>query len=92
MKEKVKEIFFESPERRKISLFYFGVAAVFLGLYIFRDGGLFTLSMCSGFILTGLSEFLPEEKNLLAGVLRLTAIAVYTGILVLSFLQPELLF
>jgi uncharacterized membrane protein YjjP (DUF1212 family) len=92
VREKLEEIFFQSPQRRKIGLFNFGVAAVFLSLYIFRDGGLFTLTMFSGFLLTGLSEYLPEERSTLAGILRLTAIAAYTTILVLSFVRPEILF
>ena len=92
IREKLMEIIFRSPERRKFSLFYFGGAALFLGMYLFMEDSLFAMTMFSGFLLTGFAEFLPKERNILAGVLRLTAIAVYTTALALSFIQPEVLF
>lgn len=92
VREKLEKIIFRSPERREVSLVYFGGAAVFLGLYISRDSTPFIMMMFSGFLLTGLSEYLPENRSILAGILRLTAIATYTAILALSFTQPELIF
>ena len=91
IKDKIVEVIFRAPERRNISLFYFGGSILFLGLYFFRKGDLFALTMFSGFVLTGLSESVPEEKNVLAGSLRIAAILVYTTVLVLSMVRPGLI-
>ncbi len=92
IKDKLTEIFFESPQRRKMGVFYFVGAAGFLSMYTFLNRSLFTLTMFSGFLLTGLSEYLPEERNILSGTLRIAAILVYVSALVLSALEPEILF
>jgi hypothetical protein len=89
LREKFRESIFRSSGRRKVSLVYFTGAALFLGMYFFTDDSVFTLTMFTGMLLTGLSEVLPENRNMLAGVLRIAAIIVYLSILALSFLRPE---
>ncbi|WP_414836723.1 hypothetical protein [Candidatus Nanohalococcus occultus] len=89
VRAKTVENIFRPPRRSKVGLVYFGGAAVFLSMYLFMDDSLFTLSMFSGFLLTGAAEFLPEERNVLAGVLRIMAITVYIVVLALTFLRPE---
>ncbi|MBC5793352.1 MAG: hypothetical protein H8Z69_04955 [Nanohaloarchaea archaeon] len=87
--EKLRENIFRSSRRNKVSLVYFGCAAGFFGLYFFLDKNLFTLTMFTGMFLTGISEALPEGRNVLAGVLRITAVIIYLSILAFSFLRPE---
>ena len=89
VREKIVENIFRSTERRKLGLVYFGGAAVFLSMYLFIEDSLFAISMFSGFLLTGAAEFLPEERNVLAGVVRIIAITVYISVLAMTFLQPE---
>lgn len=89
LRQKLRGSIFRAPERRKLSLVYFGAAALFLGMHLFMDDSVFTLTIFTGMLLTGLSEALPENRNVLAGVLRIAAILAYLSILALSVLRPE---
>jgi hypothetical protein len=89
--EKLRKVIFRAPERRKVSLVYFAIAALFLWMHLFLDSGLFTLVISTGMALTGLSEALPEDRNILAGSLRIAAILIYLSILGLSFMSPEII-
>jgi hypothetical protein len=88
---KIRKVIFRAPERRKVSLVYFAIAALFLWMHLFLDSSLFNLVMSTGMSLTGLSEALPEDRNILAGSLRIAAILIYLSILGLSFLRPEVI-
>ncbi|ELZ40832.1 hypothetical protein C472_01337 [Halorubrum tebenquichense DSM 14210] len=48
-----------------------------------------SLVMAVGFALSGLAESLPSERRRLAGGLRVTAIALLTGLLVLIISVPD---
>lgn len=89
-KEGIKESIFRAPSREKsIGTVYFGGAVIFLLLYLFAGRSLFSIVMFSGFLLTGLAEFLPKQRNVLAGYLRITAIIVYISLLIMTFVQSN---
>ncbi|QGA80600.1 hypothetical protein [Candidatus Nanohalobium constans] len=88
LREKLWENIFRPSGRRKVSIVYFMGAALFLWMHLFVDDSLFTLIMFTGMFLTGLSEFIPEKKNLAAGFLRIAAIILYLSIIALTILKP----
>ncbi|WP_324661726.1 hypothetical protein [Haloarcula sediminis] len=99
MRSTISKRVFSEPDGRPVSLFYSGIAVVFLSMYVYfawvlgsEDGVLFPLLMGAGFALQGVAESRPEGRRQTAGVLRLTAILVYLGALVATVLTPGFLF
>ncbi|MFB6122040.1 MAG: hypothetical protein ABEJ78_01095 [Haloferacaceae archaeon] len=90
---------FSEPDGRPVSIFYFGIAVVFLSMYVYftwvlgsEDAISFPLVMGAGFALQGIAESRPESRRRTAGVLRLTAILVYLSALAATVLTPGFLF
>ena len=89
---------FKEPDGRLMSLFYFGIAVVFLSQYVFfklilgsGDSFLLLLVLGAGFVLQGIAESRPESKRQTAGVIRLMALLVYLWGLVVTVLIPGFL-
>ena len=72
----------------------FAGSFVMLSIYIYYDilrgvSSINSLVMAVGFALSGLAESLPSERRQLAGGMRVTAVLLLTGLLILLIFVPE---
>lgn len=72
----------------------FASSFLMLSIYIYYDilrgaSDISSLVMAVGLALSGLAEALPTERRGTAGGLRVTAILLLTGLLILTIFAPE---
>jgi hypothetical protein len=95
MPSTVSDVVFSEPSGRLNAAVMFSGALVFAGLYVYArmtgTGSVFSwhLIMLVGFVLSGIAESLPADRQRAAGVFRLTAISLLIGLLVTTILTPE---
>ena len=93
MSSKIKSVVFSEPSGRGHAFVMFAGSIVMGSIYMYFDvlgGGssINSLGMAVGFALSGLAESLPSERRQLVGGLRVTAILLLTGLLVLIIFTP----
>ncbi|ELZ56456.1 MULTISPECIES: hypothetical protein [Halorubrum] len=94
MPSKIKDAVFSEPSGRVQAFVMFAgsvtMASIFVYFGILRGvPSVHSLVMAVGFALSGLAESLPSERRRLAGGLRVTAIALLAGLLVLIISVPD---
>jgi hypothetical protein len=88
-------VFFTEPGGRRTGLlflfFSFVCLLAWVGFGIASDGPHVLLVMGIAFALSGLAESLPAGRQRVAGVLRIVAVGILVGFIVLGASAPELL-
>jgi len=96
MPSKIKDVVFSEPGGRRNAFVMFASSLAMLSIYIYYDvlrdvSSVNSLIMAVGFALSGFAESLPTERRQMAGGLRVTAVLLLTGLLVLTIFAPELI-
>ncbi|WP_128478164.1 hypothetical protein [Halorussus pelagicus] len=95
MPSKVKDVVFSEPAGKRNAFVMFGSSLAMLSIYIYYDvlrdvSSVNSLIMALGFALSGVAESLPTERRQMAGGLRVTALLLLIGLLILLTFAPEL--
>ncbi|SEH54144.1 MULTISPECIES: hypothetical protein [Halobacteriales] len=95
MPSTVSDVVFSEPSGRLNAAVMFSGALAFAGLYVYSrmtgTGSVFSwhLIMLVGFVLSGIAESLPADRQRAAGVFRIAAILLLLTILVPGFILGE---
>ncbi|KAA9396495.1 hypothetical protein Har1130_17680 [Haloarcula sp. CBA1130] len=93
----IQDTVFKEPTGGILALIYLAGALLFIGQYGYyaiianSAPGNFALFLGAGFGLSGIAESLPKHQRRAAGVLRLAAVIVLTGLLAAIAFAPEFL-
>lgn len=96
MYTRIKEFVFSEPAGRIQALVMFSGSLVFLSFYVYYDilgdsHSVSALVSAVGLAMCGIAESLPEERRWAAGGLRVTAVLLLLGLMVLTIFTPELI-
>lgn len=96
MPSRVTAALFSEPSGRRHATVMFGAALAFAALYGYAvrvagsSGAGWLPFMIAGTALSGVAESLPDDRRIVAGVLRVTAIGVLASLIVAVAVVPEL--
>lgn len=92
--ERYADVVFNEPNGRRLGLFFVSCSIICILGYVYYgawlDGPHNLLFMGTAFALSGFAESLPANRRRVAGVLRIAAVGILVGLLVLLVSAPEL--
>ncbi|MFC7255176.1 hypothetical protein ACFR97_16985 [Haloplanus litoreus] len=95
MPSKLSAVIFSQPSGRTHALVMFAGSLVFLGLYVYSgvigdsSSSSWLVPMTIGTALSGIAESLPKDRRQTAGIFRVTAFLLLTGLLATTVFAPE---
>ena len=92
----IRKFVFAEPSGWPKSVVQFSGALAFLGIYVYfgllgDSETIYELVLGAGFALSGIAESLPNDRRRTAGLLRIAAVLLLTGLLAALVIAPELI-